>query len=576
MLAPLAGRVRVTAFGESNPASDNATVDGRSRNRRVDLRLNLPPPPVPVPTPVPQPTPQPTPEPPGGTTPTPDPPPRPPPPETTRPPPQEDPTFCEEHPILCGLPILPTLPFLSPLLCLVAPELCAGAVCVALPELCLGGPDGPPDPPERRPPDDDDRSGPRVHFIPDVAASNSPAGMPDRIGLRDPVRVTAVVGNPPPPTQPITISVSAPHTAAGNATIDGGASVNIAGTTVLSVLGSQMTQAAVGPHLQLQAAWQSNLVGWSNSFAVSSIAENWWIATTKPPSVGRFGPVIFPDMHFLSDSGNTRDLNECTYVEAVAVNVERGGMTGFGIGKVNDPNKAESCEFPPAFDEHGTPFPWITRPGYSRLNQLWRIHDARAGSGWVASPRSGFTIERIVERDTTNPRCWQLTVRKRGAAVSAYGLAADEGSGDFAHTFRGINCTAPPPRRRDPPPPPPRDVEPPPVPEPRTATPTPQAQAEPQCDRVELARRVDACIEEARQGAIECTARVVLGGGGGWRGVLKGLDYWTCIDDMRTRLLECDREAKRDTHCMGVPPPDPSQVKVAEGDSAPDDDEAFG
>ncbi|WP_343519427.1 DUF4157 domain-containing protein [Sphingomonas sp.] len=552
VLTPLAGRVRIMAVGEANPAADNATVDGRSRNRRVDLRLSLPPPPIPNPTPEPDPDPDPDPEPDPDPMPDhdPDPDPDPDPPDEPERPPPDDPSFCQEHPILCGLPILPGLPLLSPLICIIAPELCLGAVCLALPELCTipvipdppGGPPKPPDRPER--PRPEEAGGPRVRFVPDVAAGNSPSGMPDRIGLRDPVRVTAVVENPPPVTQPITISVSAPHNAAGDATIDGATTASITGTTMLSILGSRMTEAGIGPQLQLGAVWQSDLVGWSNHFAVSTIAENWSVALHST-DVTQYGCAFYAEMAWESDSGRHSHLDECHYVEAVAVDVERGGLQGMGVGGVNDPAEPNPAIIGSVLDHHGTPYRWIRRPGYARVKQLFRIYDARAGSGWVASPASGFIIERIVERDTRNPRCWQLTVKKSGAAVTAYGLSASAGDGAVEHTFHGINCASPP-RPPDPPPEPEPEPEPEPIPEPE---PEPEPETEPECDRAELSRRVDACIEEARQGAIACTLEAVIPPLGGWGGVGSGIRYYQCLDDVRERLLECDQEAKRDTNC---------------------------
>ena len=88
------------------------------------------------------------------------------------------------------------------------------------------------------------------------------------------------------------------------------------------------------------------------------------------------------------------------------------------------------------------------------------------------------------------------------------------------------------------------------MPEPEPEQPEPQA--EPECDRDELSRRVDACIEEARQGAISCTFGAVLGLSGGWAGVASSAKYYLCLRRVRNRLLECDQEAKRDTHCPDV------------------------
>ncbi len=71
------------------------------------------------------------------------------------------------------------------------------------------------------------------------------------------------------------------------------------------------------------------------------------------------------------------------------------------------------------------------------------------------------------------------------------------------------------------------------------------------CDRDELARRVDACIEQARQEAIECTLAAVPGGVG------EGIAYYLCLAHVRARMLECDRQAKADTHCPEAQTPIP-------------------
>jgi len=77
------------------------------------------------------------------------------------------------------------------------------------------------------------------------------------------------------------------------------------------------------------------------------------------------------------------------------------------------------------------------------------------------------------------------------------------------------------------------------------------------CDSADLARRVDACVEQARQDASECTA---LAAGGLTEGpVVAGVEYYLCLRHMRERLLECDRRAKEGTHCAGAAPSAPEQ-----------------
>ncbi len=411
-------RISIAAYGETNPAAPNDTVEGRTRNRRVDIRFATDRPPGPVP-------PRPEPVPPGETPPTPVPVPEPPVPVPPGPGGGgggEDPSFCDDHPILCGIGLLP---FFAPLICLVAPEICIAIGCLLLPELCI--PPIIPVPPERppeRPPEEDGRR-PMVVFTPSVRATNTPAGMNDRIGIRDAVSVMAVVTNPPPATSPIRIFVSDNNLGAGNATINGQREIFITGTTALSVLGTLMTTGSYifSPYIQLGAWWSGNLVGDSNRFAVSSIAQDWSVIDAGS-NVGAFGYVSMADMDWVSDSGAYGHLDECRYVERVGLISESGSMEGMGTGEVNDPDEVNTCDFHPAFDEHGTPFRYTRdahRAGTSRLKQLFTIRDMRSNSDWAASRNSGFEIHRTYERDPRNPRCWHLVVRKFGSSVSNVG-----------------------------------------------------------------------------------------------------------------------------------------------------------
>lgn len=544
-------RISVSAYGETNPAAPDDTVEGRSRNRRVDIRFATDRPPGPVP-------PRPVPVPPGGTpTPVPIPEPPAPVPPGTEPPGggDDDTTFCEDHPILCGIGLTP---FFAPLICLVAPEICVAEGCALVPELCI--PPTPPTPPERppdRPPDDDHRR-PMVIFTPNVRASNTPAGMNDRIGIRDGVSVTATVINPPTDGSQISIFVSDNNLGAGNAAVNGQRQIFITGTTPLSILGTLMSSGnyIFNPYIQLGASWSGHLVGDSNRFAVSSIAQDWTLIDAGN-NVGAFGYVSMADMEWVSDSGAYGHLDECRYVERVGLMNESGSMAGMGIGGVNDPDDVNTCDFHPAFDEHGTPFQYTRdahRPGTSRLKQLFSIRDMRSNSDWAASRNSGFEIHRTYERDPRNPHCWHLVVRKFGSAVSVGGWSAGAGDGDYTHEFPNIDCDPPPhvepPQHEEPPPEPDQ-----PSPQPRTP--------EPCCERPEMARRVDICIEDARQAAIECTLATLMPPYDPWSNVEKMAEYYLCLDQLKADLLECDRRAKRDTNCPDQnTPPDCSDLNT--------------
>lgn len=384
-------------------------------------------------------------------------------------------------------------------------------------------------------------------FVPDVRAGNTPAGMNDRISPAHPVRITALVTNPPPAGQTILIEVDGGGPRTGEANIDGGASIRISGTTAFDVQGTTLTPEGSGPpHLQLGAWFANDLVGASNTFAVSVIQQDW---STAYDSQGEFptGYDLYVEMRWDHDGAARYQLIGSHYVELVGVSSEAGAMRGMGAGSVQDPElEFGFAEAISAGDTHGTERRWLTGRGTQVLHQLWRTRDTRSGSDWVPSRNSGFVIERRYERDPDQPRCWRLSVEKAGRAVTIGGLSSGAGSGRASAVWRNINCDPPPPPSPGPEPQPPE--LPPQQPEPQSPEPPqppPQPQPESECDRDELARRVDACIEQAREGAIECTADILW-----WAGpIITGGRYYLCLRRVRQELLECDRKAKEDTGC---------------------------
>jgi outer membrane protein OmpA-like peptidoglycan-associated protein len=525
-------RISMSAYGETNPTTTNDTVSGRSRNRRVDIRftINAPLPTEPLP-------PRPRPIPPGQ---------EPPllPPPIYPPPKEKDESLCTKYPLLCGIGVIP---FFLPLICVVNPLECLSITCIFVPSLC-SIPTFPPTPPEKppEPPEKPSKKGrPIVQFLPIVRARNTPKGMNDRIGLRDVVTVMAIVVNPPMANQPITITIDGRSMNSGDAAINGQTQIQITNSTPLQIRGTRMSAAnfAYNPYLQLAAWWYyDDLVGESNRFSVSTIAENWSVQFGDPPYARqRYGYSLNADMDWVSDSGSYGDLNACQYVELVSLLNENGGMTGMGIGQVDDPNDPDYNDYHPAYDQHGTPFEHTQKTGYHHLKQLWRIRDLRSNSDWSPSNRSGFEIERRFERDPANSRCWHLIVRKWGATVEINGMRSEAGSGSISHEFRNINCDPPPPHDESPP----SHDEHPPIPSIAPSVP---------CDLAELGIRVDQCVETAKKEAIDCTGNVFKFSGG-WDGFLQSLDYLGCLENMKQNLLECDRKAKVDTNCSDSPPP---------------------
>ena len=207
-------RITISDPGDTNPEASNATVSGRSRNRRVDLRFATEPPAPSCPDRNPGPS-------------------RPglsPRAAAARMTIRVPPYF----PNLCGIGVLPLLP---PLICLIAPEACAAIGCCLAPELRvrqLRHPDSPSRPKSR--PTLARRTSPSSRR----ARLQTPVGMADRIGLRDPVQVMAVVVAPIQVTTPITVDVDGVSALGGNATVNGGADVQIMGTTPLAIRGVAM------------------------------------------------------------------------------------------------------------------------------------------------------------------------------------------------------------------------------------------------------------------------------------------------------------------------------------------------
>jgi outer membrane protein OmpA-like peptidoglycan-associated protein len=507
VLTPLlSSRVGISWVGELHPVASNTTAEGRSRNRRVDVRFVSSISPVPnSPTPRPKPDRK----------------------DDDHPDSDECPWFL---PLLCsGL----GLPWLLPLICFIDPALCIPPVFPP-----------PPRPPRPDKPDKPPRT-PQVMFVPDVRAANTPRGMNDRISNATPMTITAVVTNLPPAGQSILIEVDGVGPQAGDATIDGAHRIQINDTTTIRVQGTVLTAPRLSaPRLQLGAWFAGGLVGASNEFSVSAIMQDW---ETEFEDAKEFpmGFDLYAKMHWASDGISIRDLSECHHVELVGVDREEGAMRGMGIGRVKDPDDPDLGDIMPGYDTHGTERRWLTGPGFQRLHQLYQMRDTRSNSDWVPSRNSGFHIDRIYERDSENPLCWQLTVEKVGDAVNIGGISAEAGSGKARHVWHRINCASPP-QEEPPGPTPVPDVQPPPMPGPDEPPPVPQ----PECDQAELARRVDQCIEEAKQDAIECTLLLAVPGIGGPIG--KGIEYYICIREMRDRLLECDRRAKEDTNCIAA------------------------
>jgi outer membrane protein OmpA-like peptidoglycan-associated protein len=467
--------VQTVGRGENDPVEGNDSLSGRSRNRRVDLQLvalkatsrkSAPRSTTPGPQATPQAeTPQPTPKPPTDTPPpTVTPPPgvtpptvTPPPQDTTPPvvkPPTDDTTppgggdedtsFCEDHPYVCGA--LGGAAALGAVAAGIAGaiETVGGGLgvlaCLAQPELCLVGPhEGtlppppPPPPPKGREPEkkpDEPPKIPKVTFS-TVRGDSTPDSVPDRIPPRIDTEVAVTVTDRAPDSPPIVISIPAGGAILGNATVEGDTSASITGSTVIDVRGVLMTHPDRRPGaLQLVATHGMNKVGTSNYFAVTAIPQNASVTFEAPLKTGSHLGVSV-QTRWESDSGQITDLDAVQWKESVEETMNDG------IFEKRPPTETQKLKATanrmPVLDRHGTPVEWLTDTGRSETRQLLEFEDRRVGSFGNAMKNSGFLIVREAKEDATRTAldplatCLTFTTSKTGASGSANGLQSDAG-----------------------------------------------------------------------------------------------------------------------------------------------------
>jgi outer membrane protein OmpA-like peptidoglycan-associated protein len=377
------------AEGDSHPVASNASVDGRSRNRRVDILVSATGPPQPE--------------------------------DPSRPRrDQRDRDFCERYQLLCtvsppGIPIPPW-----PLLCILVPELCLAIPCMINPAMCVPPP--PPRPPDR--PQQPDGS-PTVIFGP-VRAANTPAGMGDRIPDQGATPVPVLVSGLDTGASPITIRVDGSPGPNGDVGINGAATAQIAGSTLLAVSGLAPTQtSAHGFHLRLEATHGGSVVGRSRPFAVSAIMFDMGTSTAGVIS-DPTGLTLEALMTKQSDgSAGIGSLNEMEYGEHLRLVEETGGMRGMGLGDHGFLALANINQI----DNHGTEMRHMLLRGTQTIQQTHSFVDHRTDSREIPVTNSGFSVVREVAADPDRPGCLVFTVIKTGAPGSADGVPSDAGSG---------------------------------------------------------------------------------------------------------------------------------------------------
>jgi outer membrane protein OmpA-like peptidoglycan-associated protein len=453
LLKPGVRVVEVKGVGESQPVADNSTVEGRSRNRAVDI--------IPLPPPVP-------------------------PLSLCKifpalcqvPPPPPPRKFCEKNPELCQIPDFcrlfpalcqecmgddcdddhdhrtfcenhPVFCILAPL-CILAPEICLA--CMEDPALCVGGlecilnpaactsPPRPPKPPKPTTPV-------TVQFTP-VRALNTPAGANDRIPDKGTTAVAAIVTGWKPPMPPIRIRADGAHGVNGDFVINGADEVFITGSTIFQVAGIDQTSptAPLLP-LSLLATMGPTPVGHSSPFAVADLMENIDIdlealILTNPSLLDALQNALTGVRVIQSDS-MVGMLERMSWDSDGAEGMESlDQVRVFGVFH----ERAASGSWKPLQGRaHGgwgnTPLSFyfaedvpLGGPGRRQAELLWVQEDRRSHSQAVVT-KSGFEIDEVLEQDPLRSGCMRLLLTHKGSAVSVQGLRSDAGSGTAGATI---------------------------------------------------------------------------------------------------------------------------------------------
>jgi outer membrane protein OmpA-like peptidoglycan-associated protein len=420
--------VDVQGRGAAEPVADNGSATGRSRNRRVDIRLELPQTGRPDGQPAPGTTPA---QPGAGGSAGPGPVPQPGGP--TRPPGQPGPTpeqpgvdgLCGDHPLACLLIVLAGLAGLG---ATAFGDL--GAVLAGLGTLgellrrLLGGgapvPPGPPEPPDRPPdqPREPDEPAPPAVTFGRVRHFTTPGGFPDRLppagsALFTPVDVT-LVGDPG--RDPVVVS-AAGSVRDGTVRINGGFSTPLVAGGPLQIRGVVQTFAGAGP-LRLVAHWRGTQVGESDPFFVTAVAERVRYREGELRKVGFRGILAFAS--WSSDSNSLVDLRGTEVQEAIRVTEATGCFEG-AQPEAPPPFPADR----PAGDTVAASIDRMQSPGVISVEQVHRFLDPRSG-GDGAMVASGFLM-RLTVRDLLDPDFLELIVFKTGQPASADGLTSSGG-----------------------------------------------------------------------------------------------------------------------------------------------------
>jgi outer membrane protein OmpA-like peptidoglycan-associated protein len=357
----------------------------------------------------------------------------------------DGPSFCARHPIICTL-----VPF-----CLLAPEVCLACVedpalcisalkCIINPASCVS----PPGPQRPQPP------GPVSVMFTRVRASNTPDGANDRIPDQGATGVAAIVTGWKPSMPPIRISADGAGGQNGDVLTNGVNEIFITTSAIIQVSGvSQTDQAAPDLPLSLRATMGPTPVGQSAPFAVADLMENMsfdldHIAMTDPSLIDKFigaargvnviknddavGMVVVMDWDTDGARGR-KSLDEVVF----NFDFQVLAATGFFARQPTTWGGRWYGDRPPLPLEFVNSVP-VDSPGELETVLMGVQDDGRSGSK-APITNSGFKLEEVVKPDPHPSGCLRMEMSLTGTSVNIGGFRSSAGQG-VANATIPIEC----------------------------------------------------------------------------------------------------------------------------------------
>ena len=272
-----------------------------------------------------------------------------------------------------------------------------------------------------------------------IRAPSTPAGMPDRIPPRVDTNVNVTIDGWRIPMRPVVLSVDGTGGGNGTATINGGATVDLTGSTNVRLQGGTQTGVGNAGNLRLVASQSGATLARSGGFSVSAIPQNFSITFNSELTGARRGIIV--NNHWESDSGNVADLNEAQRSEQVQYGASSGILAGYsGLNSGFLP-----AHSPPTTDRHSTGVAtWLRKPsitigviGRAVAEQVFIFNDRRTGATNIPVTRSGYRLTREVgQLSLLGQYVRDFGITKAGTATTANGYHSAAGAGSVTRIQR--------------------------------------------------------------------------------------------------------------------------------------------